>query len=229
MTAALHVHGVVVVRGEGRRAQRVLDGADLVVARGEIVLLEGPSGSGKTTLMLAAAGLLTPEEGTVEVAGVAWAGVREAERRRRRAGSVGFVFQRANLLDRLTVRENVEIAGALAGMSRADSAAQALGLLDELGVGELADRLPAHLSGGEEHRVAVARALVHRPALVLADEPTGNLDAQSGQAVAAALARLARQRGAAIVVATHDARLRPFADRRVRIEHSKVLPVEEGS
>jgi ABC-type lipoprotein export system ATPase subunit len=224
MSAPLDARDLVVVRGVGRRAVRVLDGASLAVEAGEVVLLEGPSGSGKTTLLLVAAGLLTPTSGGVTVAGLELGRASQSARRALRAKAVGFVFQRANLLERLTVRENVELAGFLAGRSPAEVRSDVDSLLEALGIGHLAERRPDALSGGEEHRAAVARALVHRPALVLADEPTGNLDADSGAAVAEALAGLARDRGAAVLVATHDARLYRIADRRAVLDQGRIRP-----
>lgn len=217
MNHALRVTDLRVVRGEGRRARTVLDGAAMEIAAGEVVLLEGPSGSGKTSLLLAAAGLITPSAGTVEVGGRSMTEASPAERRAWRARALGFVFQRANLLERLTVRENVALAGALADLPAEAVLAEADRLLAALGIADLASRSPGALSGGEEHRVAVARALVHRPALVLADEPTGNLDAASGRAVAAALCALARERGAGVLIATHDPRLASWADRRLAL------------
>lgn len=229
MNAALDMAGVVVIRGSGHRAQRVLDGVALTVNAGEVVLLEGPSGSGKTTLMLVGAGLLTPQEGRVQLAGRVLTGSTESCRRATRAVALGFVFQRANLLERLSVRENVALAGVLAGLSTAEVEREAEALLRDLGILGVADQLPAVLSGGEEHRAAVARALVHRPALVLADEPTGNLDATSGRAVAEALSNLARRRGAAVLIATHDARLHRWADRRVELVDGRIHEVSGRS
>jgi putative ABC transport system ATP-binding protein len=211
-------------RGRGARAVEAVRGASLEVAAGELVLLEGPSGAGKTTLLLIAAGLLAPDRGEATLAGEALAPLGAAGRRALRARACGFVFQRANLLDRLTVRENVLLAAGLAGLPRPLARARAEALLARLGLAAVADRLPATLSGGEEQRVAVARALVHRPAVVLADEPTGELDAASGRAVATALAELAREEHVAVLVATHDARLRPFASRRAWMADGALVP-----
>ena len=202
-------------RGRGPQAVQVLRGVDLCLEPGELVILEGPSGAGKTTLLSVAAGLLTADEGEVTLAGHRLASLPAAARRALRARRVGFVFQRANLLSGLSVLENILVAAAIAGMTRIDGIREATGLLKALRVEHLADRRPDDLSGGEEHRVAVARALVHRPAVVFADEPTGNLDGASGQAVAESLAHLSRAQSATVLVATHDVRLRPFATRRV--------------
>ena len=214
---ALELREVSKTRGQGAHATRALESVSLEAAAGEIVLLEGPSGSGKTTLLAVAAGLLTADQGEVEVAGAALGRMSAAALRRWRAGNVGFVFQRPRLLEGLSVLENVVLAATLAGMARTAARRDAARLLEELGVGALTARRPSALSGGEEQRVSVARSLVHRPALVLADEPTASLDWASGQAVASHLQRLARERGSALVIATHDVRLEPYADRRVRL------------
>jgi putative ABC transport system ATP-binding protein len=187
-------------------------------------LLEGPSGSGKTTLLGVAGGVLTPETGEVLVADQLLTGQPPVRQREIRVRHVGFVFQRANLLSALTARENIVLMGTLAGMTKADAGHEADRLLASLGMTALADRRPKELSGGEEQRVAVARALVHRPAVVLADEPTGGLDATTGHAVAEALAMLAHEQGSAVLVGTHDARLAPFASRRLRMEDGRIAP-----
>ena len=218
--SSLELRGVGKTRGSGRQAVRALSDVNLRLEPGELVLLEGPSGSGKTTLLSVAAGLLTPDEGTVTLAGHELGPLSPAARRTVRARHVGFVFQRANLLEGLCVRDNVALAGALAGMPRDRAEAEADRLLAALGIAELFDRSPSHLSGGEEHRVAVARALVHTPAVVLADEPTGNLDSASGRSVAEALRSLAAH--SAVLVASHDTRLHPFATRRLWIEDGRL-------
>jgi putative ABC transport system ATP-binding protein len=164
-----------------------------------------------------AAGLLTPTAGTVNLAGQSLSALSSAECRRHRAACVGFVFQRSNLLPQLTLWDNVLLMVAIGGVPRTEGEGEATQLLQALGIAGLAQRYPRELSGGKEQRAAVARALVHRPALVLADEPTGNLDGVSGKAVAERLAGLAAERGTAVLVATHDPRLEPFASRRVRI------------
>jgi ABC-type lipoprotein export system ATPase subunit len=221
---ALTLDEVTKTRGEGPHAVQALRDVSLTVAAGEIVLLEGPSGAGKTTLLAVAAGLLMPERGQALVDGVSLASLSPARRRRHRAQRIGFVFQRANLLAGLTVRENVLLAATLGGLGRAEASRETAALLGRLGIAPLADRAPRALSGGEEQRAAVARALAHHPALVLADEPTGSLDGVSGLAVAAALAETARIRGAAVLIATHDARLGPIATRHIRITDGQLEP-----
>ncbi|UCF19275.1 MAG: ABC transporter ATP-binding protein [Gemmatimonadota bacterium] len=224
--SAVRLVDVGKVRGAGRHAVQALRAVTLAIEPGEFVLLEGPSGAGKTTLLSVSAGLLTPDEGDVTLAGRSLLKLSAAERRAHRARNVGFVFQRGNLLDGLSVRENVLVAAEIAGIPRQVGEEDAAHLLAVLGVDHLAERRPDALSGGEEHRVAVARALVHRPAVVFADEPTGNLDGASGQAVAEALSELAKADAVAVIVATHDERLRRFADRRLSIVDGVVHPTE---
>jgi len=215
--SALELRGVWKSRGRQPRAVAALRGVSLAAAPGELVLIEGPSGVGKTTLLAVAAGLLRPDAGEVLLAGRSLMAMGPAAKRTHRARAVGFVFQRSNLLEALTARENVLLMAALARMPRPEAERETGRLLELLGVAHAADRRPGTLSGGEEQRVAVARALVHRPAVVLADEPTGNLDSAAGQAVAESLQALARARGAAVLVATHDPRLAGFATRRLRM------------
>jgi putative ABC transport system ATP-binding protein len=204
-------------RGSGAQATRALFDASLAVASGEVVLLEGASGAGKTTLLAVAAGLLTPDAGRVVLAGRSLAELAPAHRRRHRARVVGFVFQRSNLLEELTAWENVLLMALLAGAPAAEARRETAEVFAQLEIGHLASRRPKELSGGDGGGVGGARARAHRPVLVLADEPTGNLDGNSGRVVAEALASCAKGRGAAVLVATHDARLEPFATRRVPI------------
>lgn len=222
--SALVLDGVTKTRGIGPRAVRALRDVSLQIEPGEVVLLEGPSGSGKTTLMTVAAGLLTADSGSVTIGDTRIDTLEPRDRAAVRARDVGFVFQRANLLETLTVLENAMLAGAIAGLSREDCAARAGALLEELGIAELADRFPATLSGGQEHRAALARGLVHRPRIVLADEPTGNLDSESGRAAATALRELASRHGVAVLVATHDPRLREIADRVLTLVDGQLAP-----
>lgn len=219
---ALVLEGVSKARGTGRQLVQALRDVSFSVSPGEFVLLEGPSGAGKTTLLAVAAGLLSADAGRVILADLAIGEVRPAARRKHRLRNVGFVFQRANLLGELTVRENVLLMASLAGIRREDARREVDALLEELGLSGLADRHSTQLSGGEEQRVALARALVHRPPVVLADEPTGNLDGASGRVVAESLANCARARGASVLVATHDSRLVPFATRRISIVDGRV-------
>ncbi len=197
-----------------------LRGASLRVRAGEVVALLGRSGSGKTTLLNVLAGLDRPDRGRVRVAGQDLGSLGERGRTRLRRERVGFVFQFFNLLPTLTARENVLLVLELCGRpdpSRAQQALEAVGLADK------ADRYPAELSGGEQQRVAIARALVKGPDLILADEPTGNLDTRTGDGVLALLVGAARERGAAVLMATHSPRAARAADRVLRIADGRVV------
>ena len=220
----LVLRGIVQARGTGRRRVGVLQDVSLEVAPGERILLEGPSGSGKTTLLGVAAGLLTPQAGEALLVGQPLALMSPSQRSRLRARHVGFVFQRANLLEGLTVLDNVVLTARLAGSPGAEARRAAHAVLERLGLGELAHRYPRELSGGEEQRAAVARAVVHRPSVVLADEPTGSLDRAAGEAVLRELTELATACGSAVVMATHDARLAVFAERRIRLNRGRLQP-----
>jgi putative ABC transport system ATP-binding protein len=219
---ALSVSQLVKWRGAGSKRQCVLSGASFELALGDVAMLEGPSGSGKTTLLGACAGLISADEGHVMLNGVALGTLSAAQLRAERARTLGFVFQRANLLERSTALENIALAGLLAGMSRRAAETEGRRLLAALGIAELAARRIAQLSGGEEQRVAVARALVHRPRLVLADEPTASLDSESGRVVIQLLTRLSAERGAALLIATHDPRILGFGTRRLRLTNGRV-------
>jgi putative ABC transport system ATP-binding protein len=214
MSSALELRRVSKIRGKGRHAVEVLSDLSLRVHRGQVVLLRGPSGSGKTTLLSVAAGLLQADSGEVRVDGEPLP-TSAAQARRFRARKIGFVFQRANLLAGLTVLENVLLAAALAQMNAAEARREARRLLSALGIGHLEARRPDALSGGEEQRAAVARALVHRPAVILADEPTGGLDQASGRHVAMLLAAMASESGVSVLIATHDDRLCSVSTRQV--------------
>ncbi len=200
----------------GRPIVGVRDGS-LAVAPGESVVITGPSGSGKTTLLTILGGLLRPDRGTVVLDGVDLGTATERTRDTIRLARVGIVFQRGLLLERLTARQNVMLVQTAAGRTRRDAATRTDDLLARLGLGDRGHLLPAALSAGECQRVGVARALANRPRLVLADEPTAHLDAATGAAVAGELRRLAVDDGAALVVVTHDERLAPIGERRLRL------------
>jgi ABC-type lipoprotein export system ATPase subunit len=208
--------GLVKRFGSGRAARRVLDGADLDVTPGELVAVLGRSGSGKSTLLHLLGGIDRPDGGTVEVAGSPLERLDERALTDFRRRQVGFVFQFFHLIPELTGEENVLMPARLTG---AGSVARGRELLARLGLDGAASRLPHTLSGGEQQRIAVARALVNGAALLLADEPTGNLDAASGHDVLHLLRGLARG-GRSVVLATHDPEAAAIADR--------VLVLEEG-
>jgi ABC-type lipoprotein export system ATPase subunit len=212
--------GLVKAFGEGRAARRVLDGADLDVAAGEVVAVLGRSGSGKSTLLHLLGGLDRPDAGTVTLAGEPVTGASEralSELRRRR---VGFVFQFFHLLPELTGEANVLLAGSLRG-AHPDASSRGRALIDSLGLRDVADSLPHQLSGGEQQRFAIARALVNDPALVLADEPTGNLDVEAGAEVLRLLRAVADE-GRAVVMVTHEAAGAAIADRILRLEGGRL-------
>ncbi len=201
---------------------RVLDGVDLSVAANGYAVVTGPSGTGKTTLLAILGGLERAQAGRVEVGGRDIAGLAGDDLAAYRRTTVGFVFQHFGLLDALTAAENVELAATLSGLSPRQRRARAAEVLESLGLAARARHRPAELSGGERQRVAIARALVNRPRLLLADEPTGNLDDDSAVMVITLLEELRRQQGCTLVVVTHDRVLASRADQRFRIDEGRV-------
>ncbi len=202
--------------------QVVLDDARLDVQHGDFVAVMGRSGSGKSTLLRLIGGLEAADAGMVRVDGTDLTALTETERARRRREGLGFVFQSFNLIPTLTVAENVQLPLELNGMAAADVERRSRELLDELGLAGCADRFPEDISGGEQQRAAIARAVVHGPKLVLADEPTGNLDAETAQHVLDLLRRTCRERNATLIVATHSAELAAQATRVVRIRGGRI-------
>ncbi|ARK04161.1 hypothetical protein B8281_04815 [Cellulosimicrobium sp. TH-20] len=194
--------------------QPILDHVDLTVGR-EAVALTGTSGTGKTTLLHCLSGILVPSSGAVAVTGHVITGMTTEERSAIRRRHVGMVFQFSELIAELTLLENVSLPLELLGSPRRVATRTARDLLGELGISQLAQRYPAQVSGGQAQRAAVARALIHEPSVVLADEPTGALDAATGGRVLELLLDAARSRGAAVVLATHDAAVAALADRVV--------------
>jgi lipoprotein-releasing system ATP-binding protein len=195
----------------------VLRGVDLELASGAVIALMGPSGSGKSTLLQIAGLLERPDAGEVIIGGRACGRLSDAERTRIRRESLGFVYQFHHLLPEFSALENVMLPGMLAGSSRSAARARARELLSALGVERRESHRPARLSGGEQQRVAIARAMANRPALLLADEPTGNLDEATASAVFATLVRAARDTSAALLIATHNGELAARADAMLRL------------
>lgn len=191
----------------------VLEACDLNVRPGEFVVVVGRSGSGKSTLLNLIGGLDRPTDGVVELLGQSLAGLSEDELSRVRCRRLGFVFQFFNLIPTLTVAENVRLPMALNGASRAEGVGRADSLLGELGLDGCGSRFPEELSGGEQQRVAIARALSHRPNIVLADEPTGNLDLETAEEVLALLEQTCRRHKATLIMATHSREVLGTADR----------------
>jgi ABC-type lipoprotein export system ATPase subunit len=214
--------GLVKTYGSGRAARRVLDGADIEAHAGQLVAVVGRSGSGKSTLLHLLGALDRPDEGMIEVAGQRVDGRPERELTRLRRRHVGFVFQFFHLVPELTGEENVLLPTRLRG-SAPGARDRGLALIERLGLNGAAGRLPHELSGGEQQRLAVARALVHDPALVLADEPTGNLDAEAGAAVLGLL-RGAADDGRAVVLVTHDEAATAVADRVLHLAEGRLGP-----
>ncbi|HEX5759652.1 MAG TPA: ABC transporter ATP-binding protein [Thermoanaerobaculia bacterium] len=208
---------------EGDRERVVLRGADAAVHRGELAVLVGKSGSGKSTVLNLVAGIDLPTGGEVRVDGVALSRLSERQRTLFRRRHVGFVFQFYNLIPTLTVEENLLLPLELQGRATPPRRQAALDLLAEVGLADRAGAFPDRLSGGEQQRVAVARALAHDPALVLADEPTGNLDLETGLAVLALLDRLTRRAGRTMLMVTHSADVVGLADRVFRIEDCRLI------
>jgi putative ABC transport system ATP-binding protein len=208
---------------KGPAIVRAVDSVSLTIDAGEFVALEGPSGSGKTTLLQLLGALDRPSEGVVAFEGRDLAALRDGELAQLRLGAFGFVFQQFNLIPTLSALQNVEAALAPTGMGRADLRERSTSFLAEVGLAERAAHLPAQLSGGEQQRVAIARALATEPRVILADEPTGNLDSATGADVIDLLAGLAAQHGATVVVATHDADLASRAPKRLAMRDGKIL------
>ncbi|MGW6226107.1 ABC transporter ATP-binding protein [Cellulosimicrobium cellulans] len=205
-------------------ADPVLRGVDVDVVAGEVVALMGPSGSGKSTLLHLLAGLLVPDAGQVRLLGRRLDTLGERARAQVRLRDLGFVFQFGDLVPELTVVENVELPLRLLGTRRREARSVALGQLDLLGIADLADRRLVEVSGGQAQRAAVARALAHRPAVVLADEPTGALDTVAGELVLEALVGAARDTRTAVLLVTHEAGVAAWADRDVQIRDGRVRP-----
>jgi putative ABC transport system ATP-binding protein len=207
----------------GGAKQTALDGVTLAVPNGQFVAVMGPSGSGKSTLLNLVAGLDRPTQGEVRVDGVAINRFGEAALARYRRARLGFIFQFFNLLDQLTVLDNVLLPAQLAGVKPRAAQMRAHELLDQLGIATTASTYPGRLSGGQRQRVAVARALINRPAVLLADEPTGALDSRSGEAVMELLAQI-NQQGQTVVMVTHDAKLATaYAARVVTLRDGRVV------
>ena len=208
--------------GSGTTHVDAVRDVSIEVRRGEIVLIMGPSGSGKTTLLSIIGALLRPTDGQVEINGIIVTNLNERHLPDIRLRQIGFIFQDFNLLSALTALENVAIVAELAGAKRSRARERATQLLIQLGLGTRLDFRPEKLSGGEKQRVAIARALVNAPSLILADEPTANLDSQTGREIMTLLQGVAAQQGCSVVIVSHDQRIRNIAQRVLWLEDGRL-------
>ena len=224
---AVVARGVTKEFGSGDTGTLALRGVDLDIAYGETTLLVGPSGCGKTTLISIIAGLLNPTDGEVSVLGHDLSELRGASLVNFRKRNIGFVFQQYNLLPALTAAENAAVPLLIAGEYRTKAVRTAKDLLTEVGLEPRMNAYPSQLSGGQQQRVAIARALIHQPRLMVCDEPTAALDAQSGQTVMQLLKRVGVQPDRALIIVTHDSRVYGFGDRIVHMSDGRIERVEE--
>ncbi len=225
---AIEVHDLVKTYGKGETEVRALDGVDLEVKAGEMVAIMGPSGSGKSTMLHMLGALETPSSGTIALAGRRFDGLDDGELTLLRRDGIGFVFQFFNLLPSLSAEENVLLPALIAGRRDDEIRERASSLLERVGLSGRATHLPSELSGGEQQRVSIARALLMEPELVLADEPTGNLDSSSEAQVLELLKELNRKEGHTIVLVTHDPAAASIAGRVVFLRDGKVERESKG-
>jgi putative ABC transport system ATP-binding protein len=216
----IFLHNVDLTLGGGPARVHVLREVNFSVSRGESIGLVGPSGSGKSTLLMVIAGLERIDSGRVVVAGQDYAGLDEDRIARFRGSEIGFVFQAFHLMQTMTALENVAVPLELAG--RDDAFERARVVLGQVGLGERLSHYPAQLSGGEQQRVAIARALAVEPSILIADEPTGNLDGATGREIAELLLAAVAERGTTLVLVTHDVELAARCDRTVRIAEGRI-------
>ena len=220
----LELTGIVRTFSDGAEEVRVLTGADLTVREGELVALVAPSGAGKSTLLQIAGLLERPNAGSVRIGGTETTTLGDGERTVLRRDRIGFIYQFHHLMGDFSARENVALPQRLAGVSQRAALARADDLLDRLGLSHRRSHRPAELSGGERQRVAIARAVANSPRLILADEPTGNLDVETAATVRDSLLSLSRETGLAALVATHNVALAAQLDRTVTLSGGVVVP-----
>ena len=223
MTYAVQCQDVHKVYRQGDKSVVGVDGVSLGIENGGFVCLRSPSGGGKTTLLNIIGGLDRPDSGQVSVAGQRIDGLARGPLARMRLQQIGFVFQAYNLIPVLTARENVEFVMQLQGIPAGERRQRSSEVLMEVGLDDLEDRRPARMSGGQQQRVAVARAIASRPAIVLADEPTANLDSASAKQLMELFVRLNESRGTTLVIATHDEMVMGFARRLVRMRDGRII------
>ena len=208
---------------EGAVHHRVLDSVDAEFYRGESVALRGRSGSGKSTLLNLVSGIDRPDSGSIDLSGEDVTQMSETQRTLYRRRHIGFVYQAFNLVPTLSVADNIRLVLELNGVAAEEAGRRIETLLDAVGLADRAGGYPDVLSGGEQQRVAIARALAHRPALVLADEPTGNLDDETAERILGLLDRLVRQQGGTMLIATHSATVAAFCDRTVELQSGRLV------
>lgn len=225
---AVRCRGVTKSYGRGEARVTALRGVDLEVRFGEVLMLVGPSGCGKTTLISVIAAILEQDAGECVVLDHNVLSMDRTERARFRGASIGFVFQAFNLLPSLPAAENIAVPLLINGVTHKRAVERAREVLDTVGLGTRPSALPAELSGGQQQLVAIARALVHSPKLIVCDEPTSNLDRDTGHNIMNILRRVAQSPDRALIVVTHDSRIFEFADRIARLDDGKIVEVIEG-
>jgi putative ABC transport system ATP-binding protein len=225
---AVFCRGVTKAYGTGDTGVLALRGVDLDVRRGELLMLVGPSGCGKTTLISIIATVLEQDSGDCDVLGQDVKMMVQKEKTRFRGASIGFVFQSFNLLPALSAVENVAVPLLINGANKGTAQAQAREALIQVGLGTRLGSLPSQLSGGQQQRVAIARALVHNPKLIVCDEPTSNLDHETGRSVMKLLQGVAKKPDRTLIVVTHDPRIFDFADRIAHMDDGKIIDVVDG-
>jgi putative ABC transport system ATP-binding protein len=226
---SLNATGVTKVFGKGHTAVKAVDNVSLNIPPGEVVLIMGPSGSGKTTLITILGGLLSPTEGSVVINHEDITMLKEDKLPQFRLSNIGFIFQSFNVLSALTAEENVAVPLIARGVNRKQALEKAQDFLKVLGLGERLNNKPADLSGGEKQRVAIARALITDPSIILADEPTANLDSKNGHEVMIKLCGVSCQENKSVVIVSHDQRIKDIAHRVLWIEDGKLTKEEEGN
>jgi putative ABC transport system ATP-binding protein len=221
--ALIRTENLTKVYGNGETAVTALSGVNLQVNPGEFVAVMGPSGCGKSTLLHLLGGLDRPTDGKVTIDGTALAAMKDDDLAKLRRKRIGFVFQFYNLIPVLNAAENAALPVTLDGVPPADARKRAVGLLEKFGLGDRLRNRPDQLSGGQQQRVAIARALVADPALILADEPTGNLDTRAADEIAALLGRVSKEFGRAVVMVTHDPRIAAYAGRIIFLKDGAIV------
>jgi putative ABC transport system ATP-binding protein len=227
-SSLLQIRGLHKVYDEGGRSRIILDHVDLDICEGEFFVILGKSGSGKSTLLNLISGIDKADAGRIRIGSTEITALNEREQTLFRRDHIGIVFQFFNLIPTLTVLENITLPLELRGEAKIAAAKRASVLLERVGLDSRASAFPDRLSGGEQQRIAIARALIHEPTLILADEPTGNLDEDTGEAITRLLLELTRDVGRTLVMATHNPEIVPLADRVCRIHEGK-LEITQGS